>query len=251
MKSSYVIIEDEADAMERLSILVQKRHGHVLEPIGSASTFDEALALLDKNRPDLVFMDIQLGAVTSFELLKVLPHHDFHIIFTTAHQEYALNAIKLSALDYLLKPISHEDLDIAVQKHLQSRIQMQHLNKLEVLLGHFEQGRPKKITVPTLNGYEFIEISNIVRCQSDGNYTHIYLKSNQKLTVAKTLKEFEQLLDPHNFFRIHNSHLVNLDEIIRFNKGKGGFVELKDCSELEVSVRRKDELLKALKVKLS
>lgn len=250
MKSTYVIIEDEADAMERLSLLIEKRHGHSLIQIGAARTFDSARELLEQEKPDLVFLDIQLGAATAFELLKVLPVHDFHIIFTTAHQEYALHAIKLSALDYLLKPIHTQELDLAIQKHLQSRTQVQNLQKLEVLLGHFEKEKSKKITVPTLNGYEFIEISDIIRCQSDGNYTHIYLKSNHKLTVARTLKEFEQLLVPHNFFRIHNSHLVNLEEVVRFNKGKGGIIELKDRTELEVSVRRKEELLKALKVNM-
>jgi two-component system LytT family response regulator len=170
------------------------------------------------------------------------------VIFTTAHEKYAVQAFKFSAVDYLLKPVDADDLKQAINK-LQQKISKEEVSKkFDVLFYNLKniQSTSKRITVPTIKGFEFLQVHDIVRCQSDINYTIIFLKGKQKITVAKTLKEFEELLIDHNFFRVHNSHLINLSYIKSYNKGKGGTVTMTDSSEVEVSTRRKDGFLKRL-----
>jgi two-component system LytT family response regulator len=170
------------------------------------------------------------------------------VIFTTAHQQYAVQAFKFSALDYLLKPIDPDDLIQAVLKLKEKNSKEEMSAKLDSLFHNLKsmQGAAKKISVPTVNGFSLIDVNDIIRCQSDINYTTIFLKDKQRITVAKTLKEFEELLSNYNFYRVHNSHLVNLHYIKNYNKGKGGFVSMTDNSTIEVSTRRKDDFLKRL-----
>jgi two-component system LytT family response regulator len=170
------------------------------------------------------------------------------VIFATAYEKYAVQAFKFSAIDYLLKPVDADDLKQAVNKLQQKISKEEATKKFETLFYNLRniQGNTKRITVPTVKGFEFLQVNDIVRCQSDINYTIIFLKDKQKITVAKTLKEFEELLIDHNFFRVHNSHLINLFYIKSYNKGKGGTVVMADNSQVEVSTRRKDDFLKRL-----
>jgi two-component system LytT family response regulator len=166
-------------------------------------------------------------------------------VFTTAFEKYAVQAFKFSAIDYLLKPVDPDDLQHAIGK-LQEKLSKQEMSaKLEILFHNLKtmEGASKRISVPTLHGLEFLQVRDIVRCESDVNYTNIFLKDRQKITVAKTLKEFEELLTDYNFFRVHNSHLINLTHIKKYNKGTGGYVTMADNSEVEVSTRRKEEFL--------
>ncbi len=191
---------------------------------------------------------MQIGEKTGFDLLRALPEIDFEIIFTTAFEKFALQAIKFSALDYLLKPIDVDELDAALMKLLNAESRKITADKIDLLLQNTQKsdGLFKRIIVPTISGFEFIEIGNIIRCESDNNYTTIYFKDKQKMLVSKTLKDFEELLSGYSFFRIHNSHLINLSYIKTYNKGKGGSVILTDGSEIEVSSRRKDDFMAKL-----
>lgn len=242
-----LIIDDEQHCIEELQHLLGPYKG-TIKIVGEAQTVEEGVLLIDKTNPDMVFLDVQIGDKTGFDLLQKIPLISFDIIFTTAYDKYAIDAFRFSALDYLLKPIEAEDLKRAIDKY-QKNSTAKYLDlKMDVLMHNLKSlDTLKKITVPTSEGYEFLEITNIVRCQSDVNYTEIYLKSGKKVTVSKTLKSFEEMLEPAHFFRIHNSHLINLKEVKKYIKGKGGHVIMGDNTSIEVSTRRKEGLLSRLK----
>jgi two-component system, LytTR family, response regulator len=242
-----VIVEDEPQSAERLLILLEKNHSRQITVEKWLKTPEEALEYLSKNSPDLVFFDVELRDQTAFVLMGQLPKIDFKVIFTTAHQEYALKAIKVSALDYQLKPIDPSELAESIEKVEKSRGGSDTVKQILDLITDLKKEKlPPKIGLPTLFGQEYVTPEEIIRCEADVNYTHIFLKGGRKLTVAKTLKEYESLLAGHGFFRVHNSHLVNLREVKFYNKGKGGFLILKDGSEVEVASRLKEALLRAL-----
>lgn len=219
-----------------------------IELCGSFQTTEDGYAAIKQLKPQLVFLDVEIGDKTGFDLLKQFPSINFEVIFTTGYDKYAVEAFKFSAIDYLLKPVDEDDLNNAINK-LQEKISIQETaKKFETLFYNLHAGNhaSKKICVPVVNGIEFIAVNEIIRCESLVNYTTIFLKDKQKLTVSKTLKEFEELLTDYNFFRIHKSHLINLDYIKSYHKGTGGSVIMSDGSEVEVSIRRKDDFLKRL-----
>ncbi len=242
-----IIIDDEQHCIESLSNLLHDEFSDKIELSGTATTVEEGINLMGNEGPDLVFLDVQIGDKTAFDLLRELNEINFQIIFTTAFEKYAIQAIKFSALDYLLKPINKDDLELALNK-LSEISKKLTSSKLEALLFNLERknDRFKKIIVPTNTGFEFLDVADIMRCESHINYTALYLKENKKLLVAKTLKEFEEMLSEYHFFRVHNSHLVNLACVKSYHKGKGGSVILADGTEIEVSTRRKDDFLKQL-----
>ena len=243
-----IIIDDEQHCIDRLQKLMQQHCSSEVQVMGSFSSFEQGLKAIRSLEPSLVFLDVELQDRKAFELLQQLGKINFGIIFTTAHQQYAVQAFKFSALDYLLKPIDPDDLIRAVLKVTDKYSKEEMSSKLDALFHNLKsiQGVTKKISVPTINGFSLIDVSDIIRCQSDVNYTTIFLKDKQKIIVARTLKEFEELLSNYNFYRVHNSHLVNLHYIKNYNKGKGGFISMTDNSTVEVSTRRKDEFLKRL-----
>ena len=245
---SALIIDDEEDCIEGLQNLLVNGHDNLVEVVGSAKTARDGIEAIAVLKPDLVFLDVQIGDKTGFDVLRALPEINFEIIFTTAFEKFALEAIKFSALDYLLKPVDVDELDIALMKLLHEKSRKNTADKIDLLLQNTQKidGIFKKIIVPTMAGFEFIEIANIIRCESDNNYTTIYFKDKQKMLVSKTLKDFEELLYNYSFFRIHNSHLINLNYIKSYNKGKGGSVILTDGTEVEVSSRRKDDFIARL-----
>lgn len=237
-----VIIEDESQAVIALEQEI-KTNCPSLITAGSASNINDAYNLIIKEKPVLVFLDIQLKDGNGFDLLSKFDSYDFKIIFTTAYGEYALDAIKVSALDYLLKPIDSEELIAAVDKvtkytfehaqtQLQNFVKNQHLNPLL-----------KKIALQTSKGISLYRISNIIKLHSEGNYTVLYLADSKKIVVAKTLKEFEELLSNLGFIRIHHSHIINLSHLKSYENRDGGFVILEDKTTIPVSKRRKSQLL--------
>lgn len=243
-----VIIEDEHQAYERLNLLLMRDHSDKLSVVASAKTMEKAIEILNGQEVDLVFLDVELGGDNAFEMLRQLDQIRFKIIFTTAHERFALQAIKFSALDYLLKPIAPYDLSEAINSFMKLSDDKGFSTKLENFLRNFTEDQPqKKLGLPTLSGLEFVSIADIIRCQADVNYTHFFLRDRRKILVSKTLKEFESLLSDFQFFRIHNSHLINLQEVKTYHRGKGGYVILNDGSELEVAQRRKEGLMEALK----
>lgn len=245
-----IIIDNEKPASKHLSVMLAEHCRQSVHFTGSFATVEEGLKGIESLQPQLVFLDTELNGKTGFDLLHQIPDKNFDIIFIATHEKHALQAIKFNPIDYLLKPVEPADLVQAVNKLVVKKPIGDLSQRFETLLGNVEQLKqytpPKKIIVPTINGFELLPIIDILRCQSDINYTTIFMKDKQKLVVAKTLKEFEEMLSEYNFFRIHNSHLVNLAYVKSYNRGKGGSVTMIDNSEIEVSTRRKDDFLKKL-----
>ncbi len=243
-----VIIEDEQQAYERLRLLIERNHSDQVKLIAYGRSSEEALGILRSEKVDLVFLDVELGGSNAFEMLRLLDKIPFKIIFTTAHERFALRAIKFSALDYLMKPVDPAELSVAISLYIAEGRDLALSEKLDNIISHYTEGSTrKKIGLPTLSGIEFVMIADIIRCQADVNYTHFFLRDGRKILVSKTLKEFEALLSGFQFFRIHNSHLINLQEVKSYQRGKGGVVQLIDGSELEVAQRRKEGLMEALR----
>lgn len=242
-----LLIDDEAHCVERIKKLLIP-YENTLQLLGVFTTVSEGITAIETLEPDVVFLDIQIHDQTGFELLDQLKNINFEVIFTTAHNNYAINAFKYSALDYLLKPITKADFDAALEKLQQKNSLEETANKLTVLFHNLtaQTDGLKKMAIPTLEGFVFAEISEIIRCESDGNYTHIILKNSEKITASKTLKYFEDVLPTRNFFRIHKSHLINLNYVEKYLKGKGGYVHMNDGKDIEVAVRRKESFLQKL-----
>ncbi|MDP4218495.1 MAG: LytTR family DNA-binding domain-containing protein [Bacteroidota bacterium] len=243
-----IIIDDEQHCIDHLARSLDAQCRSSIHLAGSFHTTEEGRRAILDLKPDLVFLDIQIGEETGFDLLGRLPSIHFDIIFVTAYEKYAIQAFKFSAIDYLLKPIDPDDLQQAVIRLQQKRSKEELAQKFDTLFHNLKNvpGLSKRITVPTVKGLVFLPVSDIVRCESHINYTTLFLKDGRRLTVAKTLKEFEELLTEYDFYRVHNSHLINLACIKSYNKGKGGSVCMTDNSEIEVSTRRKEDLLKRL-----
>jgi two-component system, LytTR family, response regulator len=244
-----IIIDDEQHCIDRLTELVENNFSGEIKLLGKFDAVESGVAAIKKFRPELVFLDVQIEKDrTGFDLLRQLEKIDFDVIFTTAYEKYAVQAFKFSAIDYLLKPVDKDDLEQAINKLKEKHSQHESSGKFDVLFHNLKslQGSSKRICVPVINGLVVVQVSDIIRCQSDVNYTTIFMKDKQKMIVAKTLKDFEDLLSEYNFFRVHNSHLINLNYIKSYNKGKGGYVTMTDDSSIEVSTRRKDEFLKKL-----
>jgi two-component system LytT family response regulator len=243
-----IIIDDEEHCVSRLHDLLDRYCSSFIAIEGVFDTVDDGIIAINALQPDLIFLDVQIHDKTGFDLLRHFKNMPCEVIFTTAFEKYAIQAFKFSAIDYLLKPVDKDDLLQAVEK-LNGKLQLQQTQqKFNVLLSNLQNisGQSKKIVIPTVNGLVFVPVSDIIRCESSVNYTTIFLRDKQKITVAKTLKEFEEMLTPYRFFRVHNSHLINLTHVKEYHKGKGGFIYMADNTEIEVSTRRKDDFLKVL-----
>jgi len=214
--------------------------------IGEATNGKTGQELIRQKKPELVFLDIEMPYGNGFDLLNALMPIEFEVIFVTAFDKYVLQALKYSALDYLLKPINIDELRSAVQ-NAELRIRRNSVNQqLNNLLDNFKKQESglKKIAIPTADGFDFILIDNIIRCEALGAYTKIHINNSKKIVVSMSLKDYEAILPEDIFFRIHNSHLINLNYVKKYNRGRGGFIELDDGSVIEVATRRKDEFLK-------
>ena len=242
-KIKAIIIDDEKDGRTVLSTLI-KLYCPQVEIIGESSSGEQGLIMIEELNPALVFLDIEMPGMNGFSLLKKLKEINFEVIFVTAHHHYALKAIKHSALDYLLKPVDKTELIEAIGKF---KISSSVNERMAYLLENETKdlSELKQIILNVREGYVFSEINEIVRCEADGNYTTVFFKNGDKQVASKTLKEFENLLSEHNFWRIHKSHLINLKYLKKYIKGEGGGnVVMTDNSEIEVSRRNKDAFLK-------
>lgn len=228
------IIDDEQDGRDYIALLLENEFPEIQINF-QASSVEEAFIYLTKNSPEILFLDIQLNDGTAFDLLSQFKELPSQIIFITAYERFAIQAIKNGATDYLLKPIKKMDFIIAVNKALENIAK----NKL-FLLNTIQNN---KLSLPTLQGFKMINIPDIVRCEADSSYTIFYLANKTKIMVSKTLHDFEETLIQHNFFRIHHKHLINLDHLQEYIKGKGGQVVMSDSSVLDVSVRKKNDFL--------
>ncbi|MBD10231.1 MAG: DNA-binding response regulator [Flavobacteriaceae bacterium] len=241
-----IIVDDEQHCINALLKLVEPI-SNTIKITNTFNSVDEALLKVQEISPDLVFLDVQINDKTGFDFLEELETIPFEVIFTTAHEKYAVQAFKFSAVDYLLKPIDEDDFTQAISK-LNLKIEAKDFSKkVKSLLSNVTKNDgQKRITIPTSEGLEFLDVADIIRCESDVNYTTIYTNDKRSLVVSKTLKWFETLLQNAGFFRIHNSHLINLSYIKKYTKGKGGYVTLSDNSNIEVSTRKKEGFIKAL-----
>lgn len=207
----------------------------------------DALTVIKNQQPDLVFLDVEMPKMNGFQMLEQLPSINFDLIFTTSYNQYALKAFRFSAIDYLMKPVDREELQKAIQK-LGHRSQRPINQQLEILFQKMQRSVTPvaKIALPTLEGLQMVNIDSIISCDSDSNYTILRLKHKQKLTVSRTLKDVEELLEDHAFVRVHHSHLVNLNEVVKYVKGEGGYLVMSDGSNIDVSRSKKENLLKRL-----
>jgi two-component system LytT family response regulator len=244
-----LLVDDEAQGRAALRGKLELFCPEV-SPIHEASTVEEALTAVLAHRPQLLFLDIHLGDRLGFELLELLAAEENpwsgEVIFVTAHDEFAVRAIRFSALDYLLKPIDPEELVSAIRRAEERKgfapglpVLMDHLR------GHSDAG--KKIVVPCQDGMHILRVSEIVRCESTSNYTQFFMKSGKKLLASKTLKEYDLLLSDYGFERIHKSHLVNMEFVKRYVPSDGGYVILEDDSTIPVANRKKDVLVARLR----
>ncbi len=242
-----IIVDDEQHCIEALQTMLTKKCPEVAVLAGVKSVQD-ARRIIDEMHPDLVFLDVEMPHQNGFELLKQFDRIPFDVIFTTAYEQYALKAIKFNALDYLLKPFSVQELQDALRKFQERRQNRPEpgMAPLEMFLQNMKtlQQTNKKIALPTINGLVFMPVQQIVRCESTGNYTKIFFTDRKQLLVSKPLKEFEELLTDVDFFRVHNSHLINLQQMDSYIQGEGGFALMSDGAQVEVSRRRKADFLK-------
>jgi two-component system, LytTR family, response regulator len=231
-----IIIDDEIDGRLLLSSMLTENCPAV-RILGTFDTAVDGLLAIQKLKPELVFLDIEMPKMNAFAMLEKIGTIDFEIIFVTAYDQYAIKAIKVNAMEYILKPLDKDDLLKAVDKCL-VKAQTSKQNQLNTSIG----ATGAKMAIPTRDGFLFVDQNRIIRCEGDGNYTNIYLENDQKYLSSKTLKDFEEIL-PSNFVRIHKSHLVNTQYIKKYIKGNGGTIVMNDDTELEVSRRNKELLL--------
>jgi two-component system, LytTR family, response regulator len=240
-----IIIDDELDAINYLRSII-KEFCPGIEIIGTANTIYNGFIEIKLKEPDLVFLDIELTDGTGFDLLKKFDDRNFRVIFCTAHNDQALRAFKFSAVDYLLKPVDIIELKDAVDK-VADAIPTSYKQFDQVLFDNYYHPTPTKLAVTINNGFDYISLEDIIRLEADRSYCNIHLKNGKKILVSKCLNEYNKLLKGKNFYRIHNSHLVNLIHVVTFMRTDGGFVKLSDGSVVPLSRNKKEEFLHIMK----
>ena len=242
-----VIVEDNPMALMALRDLIADNFPQI-NVIAECETACDAEAMIEKHKPDLIFLDVELPDKTGVEMLDGMKDITFDVIFTTSHEKYALHAIRLSAVDFLLKPFGEKELRNALKKFNKKHATENLPEQIDDLFKDLSKriNPYRKFTVPTSNGMEFIFIDQVVRLQADANYTNIFMNDKRKICVSRTLKEFESMLCPVGFCRIHNSHIINLKFIKSYSKGKGGVVTMDDGSEIDVSRHFKENFMASL-----
>ena len=242
-----IIVEDEEFARENLKLLIQE-FCPTVKVVAAEDNIQDGIKYIDKFLPDILFLDIKIQRNTGFDLLKHYKTVGFDIIFTTAFAEYAIEAIKFSAIDYLLKPIDLTDLRNAIDKIEKKNSTDNMTKKLEALFYNLQRTKEDypTLAVPSSNGLTFLNVKDIVYCEAEGNYTKIYLNNGQHLLICKTLKEYDLILSKFDFVRVHHGFLVNLKEVKNYIRGEGGYVIMSNKKEIDVSKRKKDEFLKRI-----
>ncbi len=235
-----LIVEDDPLSVEMLRDFLEESNLDV-NVIDHCGTVKSAVSKINKLNPQLVFLDVELSDGNGFEVLKKIGAINFEIIIITSHDKYAMEAVKYSALDYLIKPINRLDLNTALRK-VQRRLGV----KGPKSAAKVHHKLANKVAVPTFDGLLFITIEDIIRIESDRNYTDFYLTEKRKVVVTRSLKDYENLLSEYGFIRIHHSHMININHLIKYIKGVGGYVVMSDQSKVDVSRRKKDDFLDQL-----
>lgn len=238
-----IIIDDEKDARDTLRNFIEEYCSSQLTIIEEANSVASGLTAIQSLSPDLVFLDIQMNDGTGFDLLDQLSNYNFSLIFTTAFDRFAVQAFRYSAIDYLLKPINPDELIEAVEKTSYLNQNQQLEEKLNLLIDSYQTKNLKRISFPTKDGLTIVNVTDIIRCKADNNYTHVFLTNGKHLVASKTLKEYETIFPEDQFCRVHQSHIINLNYIEKYIRGEGGTVIMTDNTEIEVSRRKKQSLL--------
>jgi len=242
-----IIIDDETNSRNALRQKITKHCNNVMI-IADCENGEEGIEKIETQKPDIIFLDIEMPRMNGFTMLQQIKNKNFEVIFITAYDHYAIKAIKFSALDYLLKPVEVEDLKAAVEKVTQKRKQMDGNKRVELLVQNFleEKTAHQRIAISSMEGLQFVTTNDIIYLEANSNYTSFYLADNRKITATKTLKDFEEILPASMFIRIHHSYLINKNGIEKYIKGEGGQVVMKNGVTLDVARRKKEEFMKAI-----
>ncbi|HEX7847869.1 MAG TPA: LytTR family DNA-binding domain-containing protein [Chitinophagaceae bacterium] len=244
-----VIIDDEQHSIETLKWKLENYCPEV-EVMQAFDNPAKGVEYLKQNPPNLLFLDIEMPMLNGFDVLEELGKDlSFDIIFTTAYDNFGIQAVKFSALDYLLKPVQNKELKDAIEKHLRKTQQKVSSEQIEILLSNVhaeKRGKIGKIALASKESIEFVDAPDIICCEANSNYTNVYMVENRKRVISRTLKEFEDMLAPHQFFRPHNSFLVNLNRVKEFIRGDGGFLVMENKMKIPVSKTKREELLELL-----
>lgn len=245
MKKKVLIIDDENRTRDFVKKMIDSFQLD-LEVFTDGENVETGIEAINRIQPDIVFLDIQMPDGTGFDVLNSLETKKFEVIFITAYQEYAIKAIKFSALDYILKPIDAEELHSAILTAIDSVDFKKEDLQYEALENNIQPGNRRKLVLKTQECVYIVDLMEIIRCEADKNYTFFFLNNGKKILVSRTLKDFETMLNGYGFFRIQQSHLINLDYLDRYDKHQGGAIIMKDGSALPLSPAKKDQFFKLL-----
>jgi two-component system, LytTR family, response regulator len=243
-KINTIIIDDEPDAVDFISSIIGE-YCPDLKVTGKAHNVKDGVKLINDIKPDLVFLDVEMPNGTGFDLLTFFPEKNFDVVFITAFNHYAIKAIKFSAIDYILKPINISEFVEAVNKVIHKKATNTFLGNenFEALMENIRTSHPTRLVIPTSDGREYLNPNDIIRIEADRSYSWFFINDKRKILVSKHLKEFQDLLNDRNFFRPHNSHLINLDFVKKFVRHDGGYIEMTDGAQVPISRNRKDLFL--------
>ena len=243
-KLKTIIIDDEPNAVDFIYSIIGE-YCPELEVIGTAHDVPEGVEKIQELNPDLVFLDVEMPNGTGFDLLTHFPEKSFDVVFITAFNHYAIKAIKFSAVDYILKPINISEFIEAVKKVILKRsdVSSHGDENIKALMENLKSATPSRLAIPTSDGMEYLNPKEILRIEADRSYSWFYLTGNRKILVSKHLKEFQELLGDRNFFRSHNSHLINLKFVRKYVRKEGGYIEMQDGVQIPISRNKKDLFL--------
>lgn len=247
-----VLVDDDANLRKGMKAMLEK-YAPDMRILGEAENVADAITVISNTNPQVVFLDIQLSEGTGFDILEKLTEvHgkiSFQVVFITAHEQYAIKAFRFSALDFLLKPVDPEELQKVVEKIKITLQKNENFEHIELLLENIRKKADnfKRIALSTSDGIHLFNINDIIRCESEDNYTKFFLKNGKSILISKTLKEYEELLSEHGFERIHQSHLINLAYLKSYIRKDGGYIVMTDNSHLPISQRKKERLQEILK----
>lgn len=246
MKLNTLIIDDEKQARNSLRSDLSK-HEDAISILGEADSVESAVKLINEKKPDLVFLDINLGDGSGFNVLEKTSFKDFKTIFVTAYDQYAIKAFKVSALDFLLKPVDLDELAEAVKKAKSLITPNTSEEQIKIFRDTKASGSEKKIVLKELDAVHIVKVNDLVMCEASGIYTTFYINSDKQIVVSKNLKEYEEILEPFGFLRVHNSFLVNSSKIEKFEKADGGFIIMEGGQKVPVSQRKRENVINFLK----